>query len=118
MLKPFKTEANNYTLYGALFGLLFPLGATVIESLNSYGSFTWANILRVQSENILIWIIDSAPFWLGLFARLGGIRQDRLLEQKSSEVGDIATFPDENPFPILRASPIIKLLNVNDKILA
>lgn len=32
----------------------------------------------VQKSSPLLWIIDSAPFWLGLFARLAGIRQDRL----------------------------------------
>ncbi|MBC8283725.1 MAG: HAMP domain-containing histidine kinase, partial [Nitrospinae bacterium] len=68
---------------GALFGFLFPLAAAVIESTNSYGSLTWVNAAKVQSENVLIWIIDSAPFWLGLFARLGGARQDILLTQSS-----------------------------------
>lgn len=83
MFKPYKKEKFNYTLYGALFGFLFPLFATIIESINAYGSLTWANAFKVQSENVLIWIIDSAPFWLGLFARLGGARQDILLEQSS-----------------------------------
>jgi len=81
MIKPFKTEKNIYTFYGAIFGFLFPLIATVIESNISYGSLTWANILKVQGENALIWIIDSAPFWLGLFARFAGIRQDNLLDR-------------------------------------
>jgi len=83
MIKPFKTETNNYTFYGAIFGLLFPIGATITESIVVYGSLTWVNVLKVQSENILIWVIDSAPFWLGLFARLGGIRQDKLLRQNA-----------------------------------
>ena len=81
MIKPFKTEKNIYTFYGAIFGFLFPLIATVIESNISYGSLTWTNILKVQGENALIWIIDSAPFWLGLFARFAGIRQDNLLDR-------------------------------------
>ncbi|MGV7221736.1 MAG: PAS domain-containing sensor histidine kinase [Nitrospinales bacterium] len=83
IIKPFKSEKNNYTLYGALFGLIFPIGATFLESINAYGALTWENILRVQTNNNLILIIDSAPFWLGLFARLGGIRRDELLREKS-----------------------------------
>jgi PAS domain S-box-containing protein len=83
VIKPFKSEKNNYTLYGALFGLIFPIGATIIESINAYGSLTWGNVIRVQTNNTLLLIIDSAPFWLGLFARLGGIRQDELLREKS-----------------------------------
>ncbi len=82
MTKPFKTETNNYTLYGILFGLLFPVGATIVDSFDSYGFLTWKNILKVQAENTLLWVIDSAPFWLGLFARFGGVKQDNLLKQK------------------------------------
>jgi signal transduction histidine kinase len=83
MFKPFKTETSNYTFYGVLFGFLFPIGATLVDSINSYGSLTWSNSLKAQFGNPLIWIIDTAPFWLGLFARLGGIRQDDLIKQKS-----------------------------------
>ncbi len=104
MRKLFKKESNNYTLYGAVFGCLFPIGATIIESISSYGSLSVLNIIRVQSENSLLWIIDSAPFWLGLFARFGGLRQDILLELKNKAVADIATFPEENPHPIFRVS--------------
>lgn len=104
MNTPFKREKDNYTLYGTLFGFLFPIGSTIIDSINSYGSLTVENVLKVQTDNPLIWVIDTAPFWLGLFARLAGIRQDQLLEQKHAAVKDIATFPNENPFPTLRVS--------------
>lgn len=104
MFKPFKSEKNNYTLYGELFGFLFPIVATIAESIHAYGSLTWANILLAQSENAPIWIIDSAPFWLGLFVRLGGVQQDSLLEQTSVEIKDITTFPQEDPAPVIRAS--------------
>ena len=104
MLKFFKREKNNYTLYGMLFGLLFPVGGTIIDSIDSYGALTWVNVLKVQGENHLIWIIDSAPFWLGLFARFGGLRQDELIEQSSMKVRDTESYPDENPHPIFRVT--------------
>jgi len=76
VFKPFKHEIDNYTLYGALFGMVFPIVSSIIDSIHSYGSLTFVNLLQAQSNNPLLWIIDSAPFWLGLFARFGGARQD------------------------------------------
>ena len=75
------SEKNRYTLYGALFGLLFPLAATSFEAVSSLGSFSLENAIAVQSQSALLWIIDSAPIFLGLFARWIGIRQDRLAQQ-------------------------------------
>ncbi|MCP5106779.1 MAG: response regulator [bacterium] len=78
MKKPFKTEANNYTLYGALFGLCFPIIASVIKMVSGTTGINLAGFIEVQAGEPLLWIIDSAPFWLGLFAREGGIRQDKV----------------------------------------
>ena len=89
--KPFKTEAANYSLYGGLFGLCFPLIAGIVDCLHHFGELSLEGIWVRQRDNPLEWIIDSAPFWLGLFARFGGIRQDRIneyahsLEHKISE---------------------------------
>ena len=80
MSKPFQTEAANYTLYGALFGACFPVVASALESYMSTGAATLAGIVAEQSSNPLLWIIDSAPVFLGLSARLAGIRQDRFIE--------------------------------------
>jgi len=88
MKKIFKKEINNYTLYGVLFGVLFPLTATILECMNVHGSLTFANIAAVQSANPLLWIIDSAPFWLGLFARIGGAKQDRLMTRTQATLAD------------------------------
>ncbi len=80
MKKPFRTEAGNYTLYGALFGFMFPVVATLIECFSVSGYVSLSAIAHVQSTNHLLWIIDTAPLFLGLFARFGGIRQDRVNE--------------------------------------
>ena len=69
---------NRYTLYGALFGVLFPLSATLIECVLSFGVVNVEAIVSVQQNGPLLWIIDSAPLWLGLFARLAGYRQQRV----------------------------------------
>ena len=35
-------------------------------------------MLMAQREDALLWIIDSAPFFLGLFAMVAGLKQDRI----------------------------------------
>lgn len=78
MEKFWDSEANKFTLYGALFGMLFPLIATVLEALLQFGTIAWPALVSVQRADPLLWIIDSAPFWLGIFARFAGKRQDHL----------------------------------------
>ena len=76
----FKKAAHAYALYGVLFGLIFPIIATLIAALQAYGSITFSNLFAVQASNVLLWIIDASPCWLGLFASFAGVRQDRLQE--------------------------------------
>lgn len=76
----FSTE-TRYTLAGALFGLLFPLGSLLSIALTGElpmrnGLMGW--IREVHGAHRLIWIIDSAPLFLGFFARLAGLREARL----------------------------------------
>lgn len=75
-------EANKYTLFGILFGFCFPVGSILF--LYSIGqlsdSHSLVEIVReAHRNNVLLYVIDSAPLFLGLFARLAGIRQDRIL---------------------------------------
>ncbi|MHB1950692.1 MAG: hypothetical protein ACYCQK_04380, partial [Acidiferrobacteraceae bacterium] len=75
------SEANRYTLYGALFGLCFPIGS--IAFLYAMGALKHATslvgIVTAAHRDPLLYVIDTAPLFLGLFARFAGIRQDRLL---------------------------------------
>jgi len=74
----FKSEANKYTVYGALFGLCFPIVASIVAIFTSGQSFSLDTLFYVQQSNPLLWIIHSAPFCLGFVARFAGQRQDRL----------------------------------------
>lgn len=67
----FYTNAENYALYGALFGLAFPVIATTIRCFE-FG----LNPIAIQKKDMLLWIINTAPFFLGLFAYFAGHRQD------------------------------------------
>ena len=69
----------QYTLFGVLFGFLFPLLATIWGVYALALPFNMASIMIVQTSNPLYWMIDSAPFFLGLFALYGGIRHSQAL---------------------------------------
>ncbi len=79
------------TVIGVLFGLLFPIVATLVEIYLNQERFTFAAILAVQGADPLIWIIDSAPVFLGFLAYMVGIRTARIqninafLEQSNRE---------------------------------
>ena len=87
-----QTETQKYTLAGALFGLLFPVIATLIRIANFNLPYELSSVVTVQSSDSLLWIIDTAPFFLGLFAFFAGQRQDSLqnlnsgLKQRENEL--------------------------------
>ncbi|KAF0108889.1 MAG: multi-sensor hybrid histidine kinase [Anaerolineaceae bacterium] len=68
----------RYAIYGALFGLLFPIGGTIAESLMDGRQLSLVTMLSTQSSHPLLWIIDAAPLFLGLAFGLAGWRQERL----------------------------------------
>ena len=79
-------ETTKYTIYGALFGCCFPIGSIVFlyvigEIADTSG---FLPILVGAHQNSLLWVIDTAPLFLGLFARLAGVRQDRILRFSAS----------------------------------
>lgn len=73
----------RYTLIGVLFGLSFPVGAIVLESLIS--GLPIYQLLQLHKNNPLLFMIDSAPIFLGLFAMLGGRSQAKAV-QKNEEM--------------------------------
>ncbi|MFK7796322.1 MAG: PP2C family protein-serine/threonine phosphatase [Aureispira sp.] len=77
-VKWYKTNKAKYTLAGALFGVCFPVIAVSIDIIRLGLSFTWINIIWVQLEFPIHLIIDTAPLFLGLFALIGGVRQDKI----------------------------------------
>jgi len=85
-------NTRAYALYGALFGLCFPVLSTVMHAAFELGSVGWTQLTHAQRTSPLLWVIDSAPLFLGLFASLAGRRQDALerlvtqLEKTNAEV--------------------------------
>lgn len=74
----FTSARQKYALYGVLFGLLFPVGATIVRVLDAGLPLTVSSMVQAQTGDILLWIIDTAPVFLGVFAWLAGYRQDML----------------------------------------
>lgn len=74
----FQSDTHRYAAAGALFGLLFPVLATVIRIQQLGLPFNLSSIRYAQASDALLWIINSAPFFLGFFAAVIGRRQDHL----------------------------------------
>ncbi|MCI0518937.1 MAG: GAF domain-containing protein [Chloroflexi bacterium] len=74
-------KLNNtlrYAILGACFGALFPLAAAMIWAYEQKMPLTWQIFYLAQIANPLQWIINTAPLFLGWFAALAGLRQDRV----------------------------------------
>ena len=74
----FESDAQKYTFFGVLFGASFPLVATILHI--SVRGVAWepAAIAAAFLGEPLLWIIATAPVVVGIFARLAGVKQDRL----------------------------------------
>ncbi len=76
LLRPFdQSNTLKYSYYGALFGLCFPIIATLIWAYDHNCSLIEA---QTTYGHPLLWIIDTAPFFLGLFSSFAGKRQDEI----------------------------------------
>ncbi len=74
----FKSQRSLYALYGALFGLCFPVFASLLECYLQFNSYYLSDFIAVQKASPLLWIIDTAPLFLGLFASLAGSQMDKV----------------------------------------
>ena len=78
------TPTRSYALFGTAFGAVFPLVSTLLDmGLRDLGLSIPA-FFEAQVTNPLLWIIDSAPVVLGLFAaRMGQTQEELEALQKS-----------------------------------
>ncbi|HET6923362.1 MAG TPA: methyl-accepting chemotaxis protein [Anaeromyxobacteraceae bacterium] len=73
---------RKWAVYGAIFGLCFPLMGIPIEAITRHGGM---GAMGKALGSPLIWIIMSAPFWLGLFASFAGRRQDQIIALEAAK---------------------------------
>lgn len=95
------TYARKYTLYGAAFGVAFPLVGTMVEALSRSGGIGLDALVDAQ-RSPLVWIIGTAPLFLGLLARAAGRQHDLLLtseharrEEWLRQAGGLATAAEQ-----------------------
>jgi diguanylate cyclase (GGDEF)-like protein len=121
-------SVNNcarYTVCGALFGCCFPIFslALLILSGEVHGAHgILQTVAQAHATNSLLHVIDTAPFFLGVFAGFAGHRQDHVerqqraaahankIVQNSSTI--LYRLSGEPPFPLLYVSSNITKLDL------
>ena len=68
----------KYTFFGILFGALFPLFASFWLVYARQLPYYLDSFLLVQRDQPLLWLIDTAPIFLGIFAAIAGARQAQI----------------------------------------
>ncbi len=69
--------------------MTFPIIGTIVDTLHYQLPLVLDSFIKIQAENPLHWIIDTAPLVLGFMASMAGVRQDRLShlnEQLEAEI--------------------------------
>ena len=117
----------RYTFLGIIFGLAFPIGATMIETARMAIPFNLPSLILIQQSTPLLWIIDTAPVFLGYFAFLAGKRQQKLIDQadnlellvdsRSQEILKqklfYETLVQNSPIAIVTLDPNHRIMSVN-----
>ncbi len=80
MRLPARPLSNVFRLmvYGALLGLLLPLGGTLLTLLVDRQPMSLGAIWQIQHDEPLLWILDASPLIIALAFSLAGRREDQL----------------------------------------
>ena len=76
--KFFPTITMRYALLGVGLGFLFPAISIFVEAALQGLPFTFSSIVTLHQAHPLLWVIDTAPIFLGFALGLAGWQQDRL----------------------------------------
>lgn len=69
----------SYTILGILFGLMFPISALIFELTQAGLIFSLESIKYVHNNTPVMFMIDTAPLFLGLFAYFLGASKHKVL---------------------------------------
>lgn len=92
--KPGNYYTLRYGLVGLGIGLFFPFLGMIVLAFNKGLPFTLSSLFATQRTQPLLWIIDTAPLILGLFAMLIGRREDQLELSKQALQNLVANLED------------------------
>ena len=77
-------HARRFAIYGVVFGLGFPVIGTIIEAFTRGFGLGPAGLVRAQVTSPVLWIVDTAPFFLGVLAYLAGRAQDDTIQLEAA----------------------------------
>jgi len=77
------TQTLQYAIIGALFGATFPLVGTLFRILLLKAPLTLQSGFQTQTQDPLLWVVDTAPIVLGMFAAYAGYKQDLIIQTNS-----------------------------------
>ncbi len=80
-----QSKIGFYVIAGFLFGLLFPFFATLIALRENGLAITLASAIDVQTSEHLLWIIDTAPLFLGSTSGLMGYYGQRRARRQTAQ---------------------------------
>jgi two-component system sensor histidine kinase/response regulator len=83
--KLFFTMTIRYGLIGIGLGLVFPIISIFIEAASLKLPLTFSTVASLHSSHILLWVIDTAPFFLGFAFGLAGWRQDQWIKLSAQQ---------------------------------
>lgn len=80
----------RYTAGGVVFGACFPAVSWLLLAFltpaeaGAAAPSLWESVVWLHSVNPLLWVIDTAPVFLGIFAHIAGLQQDRICALNTS----------------------------------
>lgn len=73
-----KKYTKIYSIYGFIFGTIFPIISIPIEIHLKKAEWTLNTIIQIQTTSPLHWLIGTAPFFLGSLAWFAGVQRDKI----------------------------------------
>lgn len=74
-----KSIIQKHLLFGIAFGMAFPVVSTLIEAYIRFDAIGPSAWLAAQKTSYLLWVIDTAPFILGLVFFLIGVQKAEIV---------------------------------------
>ncbi len=68
----------QYSIVGLFLGSIFPMVGMILLAIDAELPINFTTFLHLQQTEALLWIIDTAPLFLGLYALLSGLREDQM----------------------------------------
>ena len=71
-------NVQRFLFAGAMFGVLFPVSAILFEIYRHNYPLNLSSIIMIHNNSPILFMIDTAPFFLGIFAFVAGVKNARL----------------------------------------